>query len=88
MISLWQEKGYRFDFDEPRFVERIHLAGAVAGQGVRLFRRMDNQENVLVKYGRVGDGGWVQLDSPLKTQAGDRFIAHLDALDDCAQGPA
>ncbi len=81
MIFLWQENGYRFDFDETRIIERIHLANALPGQGVRLFRRKVNQQKVLIGLGRVVEDGWVQLDSPLVTQPGDQFVAHLDSLD-------
>ena len=80
MISLWQETGYRFGFIEARIVERIHLSGALPGQGVRLLRRMEDQETVLVKRGIVLEGGWAQLESPLRTQPGDRFIAQLDSV--------
>ncbi len=80
MIPLWQEKGYRFDFDEVRKVERIHLAGAKLGGKVNLFRKPYSSDCPPTLSGIVGEDGWVDLEKALITAPGDRFVAIVTNL--------
>ncbi len=80
MISLWREPVYRFDFDSCRKVERMHLSGAVQGAIARLCRAEEGQPGPTVAEGVVGEDGWVQWETPLITQPGDRFLAVVDPM--------
>jgi hypothetical protein len=80
MIPLWQEKGYRFDFDEVRKVERIHLFGAKSGEQVNLFRKPYSADSLATVSGIIGEDGWALLEKPLITAPGDRFVALVTNL--------
>lgn len=77
MIPLWREKGYSFDFDEARKVERIHLQGAPLGASVNLFRKPFSGEGPATVSGVVCADGWVKLEKILITAPGDRFVAFV-----------
>lgn len=75
MIPLWRETGYRFDFDEARRVERIHLNGARLGDFVGVFRKPFSPESLATVSGIVEEDGWARLETPLITAPGDQFVA-------------
>lgn len=87
MIPLWRETGYRFDFDEARRVERIHLQGARPGDWVELFRNPHSPESPAIVSGIVEEGGWVRLETALVTAVGDRFVAFLTPSEPIPIGP-
>lgn len=87
MIPLMREASYRFDFDSVRKVERIHLEGAQEGDVIGLFRNLNGHTGDLLLKGTVEKGGWAQLDSPLFTMPGDRFLVVIDPSSRKRLGP-
>ena len=80
MIPLWRETGYRFDFDDARRVERIHLNGANPGDTVGVFRKPFCPASVATVSGVVEVDGWARLDFPLITAPGDQFVALITPM--------
>ncbi len=77
MLPLHQDLWFTFRFAEARIIPRFHLEGIQAGRRVKVFKidpgtgeRLD-----LLAAATVGDGGWVDLQTPIVVRAGEAFIA-------------
>jgi hypothetical protein len=77
MIPLYRDPCFTFRFADDRLVPRFHLEGVKAGQRVLVFKIAPDTGDRLEQLATatVGDGGWVDLDSPIIVRAGEAFIA-------------
>ena len=77
MIPLHEDPHFTFRFAADRIIPRFHLEGVEAGQQVSVFRIDSGTGKRLGLLARtvVGEGGWVDLASPMIVRAGEAFIA-------------
>ncbi|MGL6073816.1 MAG: hypothetical protein ACRC8S_06605 [Fimbriiglobus sp.] len=76
MIPLHHEPHFTFRFDNPRVIPRFHLEGVAAGRRVSIFwMNPDSGERLdMIAEAVVGEGGWVDLASPIVVRAGEAFM--------------
>jgi hypothetical protein len=76
MIRLHHEPHFTFRFDNPRVIPRFHLEGLEAGSRVSVYGMNPYSGERLgqITEAVVGEGGWVDLATPIILQAGEAFI--------------
>jgi hypothetical protein len=74
---LYRDPCFTFRFADDRIIPRFRLEEMVSGRRVSVYkvdpvtgRRLD-----LLATALVGNGGWVDLTTPITVRAGDTFIA-------------
>jgi hypothetical protein len=77
MLPIYHEPHFTFRFGDDRIIPRFHLQSARPGQPVSVFKldTTTGERLELLSTAVVGEGGWVDLPSPLRVKAGDAFIA-------------
>lgn len=77
MLPLHADPQYTFRFTDDRVVPRFHLDGAPPGQPVAVFciDPATGERLAQLAAAHVGDGGWVNLPSPIIVKAGEAFVA-------------
>jgi hypothetical protein len=77
VLPLYRDPCFTFHFAEDRIIPRFHLEGVVSGRTVSVFKvdPASGQRLDLLATALVGDGGWVELTTPITVRAGDTFIA-------------
>lgn len=81
MIPLYEDPCFTFRFAEARIIPRFHLEGVEAGRRVPVFKidASTGERLGLLATATVGEGGWVDLAEPIIVQAGEAFVAVLEA---------
>jgi hypothetical protein len=76
MIPLHHDPWFTFRFADDRIISRFHLEGIEAGRCVSVFK-IDpaGVRHGLLAMAMVGEGGWVDLQTPIIVRAGEAFIA-------------
>jgi hypothetical protein len=76
-VTLFEEPFFTFRFADDRIVPRFHLEGVRAGRRVSVFR-IDpgtGERLGLLAVATAGEGGWVELPTPIIVRAGEAFVA-------------
>jgi hypothetical protein len=76
MLPLYRDPHYTFCFADDRIIPRFHLEAVEAGQPVSVFK-MDpatGERLGLLAIATAGEGGWVDLETPIIVRAGKAFI--------------
>src|SRR5436305_5675468 len=77
MLPLYHEPHFTFRFADDRIIPRFHLEGVEAGRRVAVYKidAGSGERLGLLATARVGDGGWVDLPTPIRVRGGEAFIA-------------
>ena len=77
MMPLYEDPCFTFRFADDRIIPRFHLEGVEAGRRVSVVKidPTTGERLGLLANATVGEGGWVDLDSPIIVRAGDAFVA-------------
>jgi hypothetical protein len=77
MLPLYRDPHFTFRFDEDRLVDRFHLDGVEAGTPVSVFALdpATDERLGLLAEAVAGEGGWVELPTPIIVRAGQAFVA-------------
>ncbi len=76
MLPLYEDPHFVFRFADDRIVPRFHLEGVTAGRRVAVFKIAAGsiERRELLATATVGDGGWVDLETPIVVRAGEGFV--------------
>ena len=79
MTPLYRDPHFVFRFADDRIVPRFHLDGVGAGQRVAVYALTPTGGPAgLIATAAAGDGGWVELTTPIAVRAGGGFIAVVE----------
>ncbi|MBN9122703.1 MAG: hypothetical protein J0I06_26755 [Planctomycetes bacterium] len=76
-MTLYEEPFFTFRFADDRIVPRFRLEGVVTGRGVTVFRSdpATGERMERLATAATGEGGWVELPTPIIVRAGEAFVA-------------
>lgn len=76
MLPLYRESHFTFRFADDRVIPRFHLEGGEAGRRVSVFKidPATGEWLGLIATATVGDGGWVDVPTPIVVRAGEGFV--------------
>jgi hypothetical protein len=80
MTPLYRDPQFTFRFAEDRIIPRFHLDGVEPGRLVTIIRIKPQSGERLERLATaiVGEGGWVDLPTPILMRAGEAFVAVPD----------
>jgi hypothetical protein len=77
VLPLFHEPHFTFRFAEDRIIPRFHLEGIESGRRVSVYR-IDpgtGERLSLIAEATAGEGGWVEVPTPIIVRAGEAFVA-------------
>jgi hypothetical protein len=77
MLPPYEEPHFTFRFADDRIIPRFHLEGIESGRRVTVYR-IDpgtGERLSLIASATAGEGGWVEVPTPIIVRAGEAFVA-------------